>query len=50
VAQNEEDLCEFLQGTFSAERELERNAAQREVWALAVSKSIHGLQDWGLIT
>lgn len=49
VVSDEEALCTFLQNTFSAERELERNPGQPEVWRLAVSNSVAGLRDWGLV-
>ena len=48
VADDQTELCKFLQSTFSAERELERNAAQPEIWAAAVSRSVSNLYDWGL--
>lgn len=49
VAEDEKGLCDFLQSTFSAERELERNAGQPQIWANAVGRSFRELTQWGFI-
>lgn len=49
VANDKDSLCEFLQGTFSAERELERNASQPQLWADAVERSLGELAEWGFV-
>lgn len=49
VVNSEDGLCKFLQGTFSAERELERNARQRELWASAVAEAVQELRGWGFV-
>ena len=49
VATDKKSLCEFLQGTLSAERELERNASQPTVWADAVEQSLLKLASYGFV-
>ena len=46
VANSEEALCAFLQSTFSAEREQERNNGQPEIWRNAVHRSVSELSEW----
>jgi helicase len=49
IANSEEELCAFLQSTFSAQREFERNAKQPELWRDAVTKAISDLKDWRFV-
>jgi helicase len=49
VADDEESLARFLQKTFSAEREMEINQNQPELWRDAVSKSVEVLKLWRFV-
>lgn len=50
VVDSDDSLCAFLQNTFSAERELERNPKQPEMWRQAVSQSLAELKQWGFVS
>lgn len=49
VANDEDSLNSFLQKSFSAERELEINGSQPELWRMAVHQSIDALKSWGFV-
>lgn len=49
VASDQQTLFSFLQNTFSAERELERNASQPELWRSSISDSLAELTEWGFV-
>jgi hypothetical protein len=49
VADSEEGLTNFLQKSFSAERELEINRNQPEVWKVAIGRSVNALKGWRLV-
>nr|WP_165301704.1 DEAD/DEAH box helicase [Methylorubrum zatmanii] len=50
VATSEVTLFEFLQSTFSAQREMERNAQQPELWGDAIRQAISDLKKWRFIS
>ncbi len=49
VVESDEELFDFLQGTFSAQRELEINAAQPDVWRQALTNSLSYLKQWNFV-
>ncbi|WLD97003.1 DEAD/DEAH box helicase [Agrobacterium leguminum] len=49
VVESEQQLFDFLQGTFSAQRELEINASQPEHWREALANSLASLREWNFI-
>ncbi|WP_296016311.1 DEAD/DEAH box helicase [uncultured Agrobacterium sp.] len=49
VVDSEEELFAFLQGTFSAQRELEINADQPLVWRAALTNSLSSLKLWNFV-
>jgi len=49
VANSELSLFDFLQSTFSADRELERNARQPELWKAAIDTALVNLKNWRFI-
>lgn len=49
VADSEEGLTTFLQKSFSAERELDINRNQPEVWRQAIGRSVEALKEWRLV-
>ncbi|AVA13754.1 DEAD/DEAH box helicase [Sphingopyxis sp. MG] len=49
VVDTDDSLCAFLQNTFSAERELERNPSQPQIWRQAVTQSLSELRNWGFV-
>lgn len=50
VADSNVSLFEFLQSTFSAERELERNIGQPDLWRDAVEKAVANLKKWKFVS
>ncbi|MGO6678328.1 DEAD/DEAH box helicase [Rhizobium leguminosarum] len=49
VVESDEELFAFLQGTFSAQRELEINSGQPEVWREALGNSLSHLKQWNFV-
>lgn len=45
----EDDICQFLLGTFSAYREREANRVGLDHWRLKVSEALGSLRDWGYV-
>lgn len=49
VAESEQGLFDFLQSTFSADRELEVNAGQPELWKAAIDSALANLKSWRFV-
>jgi helicase len=49
VVETQEDLFEFLQGTFSAQRALEVDARQPDVWREALDQALFSLREWNFL-
>ncbi|WP_411901786.1 helicase-related protein [Methylorubrum thiocyanatum] len=49
VADSELSLFDFLQSTFSADRELEVNAGQPELWKAAIDRALIDLKAWRFV-
>ena len=50
VVESDEELFQFLQGTFSAQRELEINSGQPDVWREALTDSLSHLKQWNFVS
>lgn len=49
LATTRDELRAFLQGTFSAQAEIEANAHQEELWQRHIDQSLSRLREWGFI-